>query len=372
MNLKIIISGGGTGGHIYPAIAIANAIKEINNEIEILFVGAEGRMEMEKVPEAGYEIIGLPISGIQRRLTLENLSFPIKLIKSLWKASTVISDFKPNAVVGVGGYASGPIMWRAQSRKIPTIIQEQNGYAGLTNKILGGRASKICVAYPDMGYYFPKDLIEFTGNPVRQDITDLSDKKEEGFKQWGFSSDRKVAFIFGGSLGALTLNESMANGVQKLLDQNIQVIWQTGKYYFEKYNQLFGNRKNEGLHVVPFVKDMANVYAISDVVVARAGALSISELCLAGLPTILVPSPNVAEDHQTKNANALVYVDAAILVKDVEARDVLIDEVLALANDDKKREELSTQILKLAKPNAAKDIAQNIITAAEAHYKRMN
>lgn len=370
MKTKVIISGGGTGGHIYPAIAIANAIKAKNSDVEILFVGAEGRMEMEKVPEANYNIIGLPIAGIQRKLTLQNLSFPFKLIKSLWKASTIIRDFKPNVIVGVGGYASGPIMWRGQSSKIPTVIQEQNGYAGLTNKILGGRAEKICVAYPGMEYYFPKDVISFTGNPVRQDIIDLENKKEEGYKEWGFSSDKKVAFIFGGSLGALTLNESMANGVQKLLDQGIQVIWQTGKYYYEKYHSEFGDK--EGLHVVSFIKNMANVYAIADVVVARAGALSISELCLAGLPSILVPSPNVAEDHQTKNATALVNENAAILVKDVEAREQLIDKMLELLNDDEQLKSLSTEIKRLGKPNAADDIATAILEIAEKHYKKMN
>ncbi|WP_044205387.1 undecaprenyldiphospho-muramoylpentapeptide beta-N-acetylglucosaminyltransferase [Flammeovirga sp. OC4] len=370
MKLKVIISGGGTGGHIYPAIAIANAIKEQRPETEILFVGAEGRMEMEKVPESGYEIVGLPIAGIQRRLTLENLSFPFKLIKSLWKASSIISDYKPNVIVGVGGYASGPIMWRGQSSKIPTVIQEQNGYAGLTNKILGGRAEKICVAYPGMEYYFPQKVISFTGNPVRQDIIELESKKEEGYKEWGFDPTKKVAFVFGGSLGALTLNESMAKGVQRLLDEGIQVIWQTGKYYYEKYHAEFGDK--EGLHVVSFIKNMANVYAISDIVVARAGALSISELCLAGKPSILVPSPNVAEDHQTKNATALVKEDAAILVKDTEAREQLIDEMLALMQNEEKLQSLSKAILQLGKPNAANDIANAVLESAEHHYKRMN
>ncbi|NME68563.1 undecaprenyldiphospho-muramoylpentapeptide beta-N-acetylglucosaminyltransferase [Flammeovirga aprica] len=370
MKLKVIISGGGTGGHIYPAIAIANAIKEQRPETDILFVGAEGRMEMEKVPESGYEIIGLPIAGIQRKLTLKNLSFPFKLINSLWKASNIIHDFKPNVVVGVGGYASGPIMWRGQSSKIPTVIQEQNGYAGLTNKILGGRAEKICVAYPGMEYYFPKDVISFTGNPVRQDIVELESKKEEGYKEWNFDPNKKVAFVFGGSLGALTLNESMAKGVQKLLDEGIQVIWQTGKYYYEKYHSEFG--KKEDLHLVSFIKNMANVYAISDIVVARAGALSISELCLAGKPSILVPSPNVAEDHQTKNATALVNENAAVLVKDTEAREKLVDEMLSLMKDEEKLQSLSTAIHGLGKPNAANDIANTVIEAAERHYKRMN
>ncbi|KXX69972.1 undecaprenyldiphospho-muramoylpentapeptide beta-N-acetylglucosaminyltransferase [Flammeovirga sp. SJP92] len=370
MKLKIIISGGGTGGHIYPAIAIANAIKEQRPDTEILFVGAEGRMEMEKVPESGYEIMGLPIAGIQRKLTLKNLSFPFKLMKSLWKASSIITDFKPNVVVGVGGYASGPIMWKGQSRKIPTVIQEQNGYAGLTNKILGGKAEKICVAYPGMEHYFPKNVISFTGNPVRQDIIELESKKEEGYKEWNFDPNKKVAFVFGGSLGALTLNDSMANGVQKLLDEGIQVIWQTGKYYYEKYYSQFGDK--EGLHVVSFIKNMANVYAISDIVVARAGALSISELCLAGKPCILVPSPNVAEDHQTKNATALVNENAAVLVKDIEAREKLVDEVLELIKDEVRLQSLSTAIHKLGKPNAANDIANTVIEAAERHYQRMN
>ncbi|ANQ47414.1 undecaprenyldiphospho-muramoylpentapeptide beta-N-acetylglucosaminyltransferase [Flammeovirga sp. MY04] len=372
MKLKVIISGGGTGGHIYPAIAIANALKASNSDVDILFVGAEGRMEMDKVPEAGYEIVGLPISGIQRRLTLENLKFPFKLIKSLWKAGELISSFKPNVVIGVGGYASGPIMWIAQNRKIPTVIQEQNGYAGLTNKILGGKAEKICVAYPNMEYYFPKRVIEFTGNPVRQDIVDLSSQKEEGYKQWDFSSDKPVLFVFGGSLGALTLNESMANGVDKLLEAGVQIIWQTGKYYHERYHQKFGGREKEGLHVVAFIKEMEKVYAISNVVVGRSGALSISELCLAGLPTILVPSPNVAEDHQTKNAMALVNEGAAILVKDVDARAQLVDEVLTLINDKEKQASLSQSILKLGKPNAANDIAAQVINVAERHYKKFN
>ncbi|OHX68054.1 undecaprenyldiphospho-muramoylpentapeptide beta-N-acetylglucosaminyltransferase [Flammeovirga pacifica] len=372
MKLKVIISGGGTGGHIYPAIAIANALKASDKNIDILFVGAEGRMEMDKVPEAGYEIVGLPISGIQRRLTLENLKFPIKLIKSLWKAGDIISEFKPNVVIGVGGYASGPIMWRAQNRRIPTVIQEQNGYAGLTNKILGGKAEKICVAYPNMEYYFPKNSIEFTGNPVRQDIIDLSSKKDEGYQQWGFNPDKPVLFVFGGSLGALTLNESMANGIDKLLESGIQIIWQTGKYYFDKYHSQFGGREKEGLHVVAFIKEMEKVYAISNVVVGRSGALSISELCLAGLPTILVPSPNVAEDHQTKNAMALVNEKAAVLVKDVDARTILIDEILSLINNKEKQTSLSESILNLGKPNAANDIAQKVIEVAEKHYKKNN
>ncbi|PWJ42069.1 undecaprenyldiphospho-muramoylpentapeptide beta-N-acetylglucosaminyltransferase [Sediminitomix flava] len=357
---KLIISGGGTGGHVYPAIAIADAFKARFPDSEILFVGAEGKMEMEKVPEAGYPIEGLKISGLQRKLTVDNLSFPFKVISSLFKAKKIISKFKPDAVVGVGGYASAPIMEMAVRNKIPTVIQEQNGYAGLVNKIVANRASKICVAYPKMEKYFPADKLVMTGNPVRKDIIELAHLKEEAYTHFELSPEKKTVFVFGGSLGALTLNESMFNGFQRLLDEGYQLIWQTGKYYYEKYKDLLPNELPEGLKLLPFIRRMDLAYACSDLVISRAGALSISELCLAKLPTLLVPSPNVAEDHQTKNAMNLVNEGAAVMVKDIDAREKLIDEALVVLGDEKWQNSLKESMGELAKPEAANEIVDEI------------
>ncbi|GAA4822782.1 undecaprenyldiphospho-muramoylpentapeptide beta-N-acetylglucosaminyltransferase [Algivirga pacifica] len=361
MGKRIIISGGGTGGHVYPAIAIADALKQADATTEILFVGAEGKMEMDKVPEAGYPIEGLWISGIQRRLTMDNLMFPFKLISSIWKAFSIIRQFKPDAVVGVGGYASGPIMYAANQAGIPTLIQEQNGYAGLTNKLLASKASAICVAYPDMQKYFPEDRIHFTGNPVRKDITELEKLREEAFDHFGLSSSRKTVLVIGGSLGALTVNESIAKNVDTLLEKGYQLIWQTGKYYSDRFQQEFAHREPEGLKVMPFIRRMDYAYACADVVVSRAGALSISELCLTGKPSILIPSPNVAEDHQTKNALALEKEEAAVMVKDTAAREQLGEVLMRLLEDEQQQKQLQQAILKLAKPKAAQEIAEVII-----------
>ncbi|KOF01506.1 UDP-diphospho-muramoylpentapeptide beta-N-acetylglucosaminyltransferase [Roseivirga seohaensis subsp. aquiponti] len=356
-----MISGGGTGGHIYPAIAIANAFKARFDDAEILFVGAEGKMEMQKVPEAGYKIIGLWISGLQRRLTFDNLLFPVKLVNSLSKSAGIIRRFRPHAVVGVGGYASGPLLRVASRKGIPAVIQEQNSYAGLTNKLLAKKVQKICVAYPNMEQFFPANKIAFTGNPVRKDIVDLAGKKEAALKHFGLS-DAPVLMILGGSLGARTLNDSMVLGLEKLKAEGVQVIWQCGKFYHAEMKQkLEASGDANGILLFEFLKEMDLAYAAADVVISRAGALSVSELSIAAKPTIFVPSPNVAEDHQTKNAKALVDNDAAILVKDVEARERLIDEAIALIRDQEKQERLSEKIKALAKPNAAEEIVDEIL-----------
>ncbi len=363
--LKIIISGGGTGGHVYPAIAIADAIKKIRPDSQIQFVGAIGKMEMEKVPEAGYPIIGLWISGFQRKFTLNNLLFPVKLAHSMWKASQIVKEFAPHVVVGVGGYASAPVMKAAHAKNIPTIIQEQNGYAGVTNKLLAAKADKICIAYPDMERYFPKDKLVFTGNPVRKDITNLTGLIKEALPYFGLNISKKTLLVLGGSLGARTINESIAAGINELLAADIQVIWQTGKFYYEEFSAPYKIGKPEGLHIAPFISRMDYAYAVADVVVSRAGALSISELCITGKPVVLVPSPNVAEDHQTKNAMALVNKEAALMVKDNEARQILIPTISALIRDTTRQKVLQKNILELAKPQAALEIAQEIIAIAE-------
>ena len=359
---RIMISGGGTGGHIYPAIAIANTLKSLHPNSEFLFIGARGKMEMEKVPEAGFEIVGLWISGIQRRLTLDNLSFPLKLISSIWKSFRLLKKFKPHAVVGVGGYASGPMLYAASKKGIPTLIQEQNGFAGLTNKWLAGSVDKVCVAYDNMDKFFPADKIIMTGNPVRNDIADSKEKRLEGLSHFGFRSDKKALLIIGGSLGARTINESIVSGIEKLLEKDYQVLWQTGKFYIDEMTEKVAHIDSANLRVMPFIKEMERAYAAADVVISRAGALSISELCLVGKPVIFVPSPNVSEDHQTKNAQALVEKDAAILIKDSEARSELIDHTIELMESEEIRKKLGTNLLALAKPNAAKDIANEILS----------
>ena len=359
---RIIISGGGTGGHIYPAIAIANAIKQQQPGAEILFVGAEGKMEMQKVPQAGYQIIGLPIAGIQRKLTLKNLAFPFKLIKSLLRARQIVRDFKPDVAVGVGGYASGPLLYAAGSRNIPTLIQEQNSYAGLTNKLLAKRAKSICVAYPDMEQFFPKEKIRMTGNPVRQDIAQLQQKRQEALSFFNLSPDRPVVLVIGGSLGARTLNDSIKAHLKELAGAPVQLIWQTGKFYFESCKIAFDAVKPRNVWVNDFITRMDLAYAAADVVISRAGALSISELCLAGKPAILVPSPNVAEDHQTKNALALVHAHAALLVRDADAREKLVPTLMHLINEERVKQELSLNILHLGKPDAARQIAEEVLS----------
>lgn len=357
---RLIISGGGTGGHIFPALAIANEFRERHPNAEILFVGAQGKMEMTKIPEAGYKIIGLWISGIQRKLTLSNLSFPFKLISSYIKAGSIVKEFKPDAVIGTGGYASGPIMLAATRNKIPSLIQEQNSYAGLTNKQLGDKVTRVCVAYAGMDSYFPSSKIVFTGNPVRKDINQIEEKRERALSHFALSSNERTLLIIGGSLGARTINESILAGVDKLIDARVQVIWQTGKIYFEDIKRQLENKDLRRIRVFDFLKQMDLAYAAADVVIARAGALSISELCLAKKPSILVPSPNVAEDHQTKNAMALVSENAAALVKDVQAKEILVSEALKLVYDEGRCERLSSQIAKLAKPNATSEIVDEI------------
>jgi UDP-N-acetylglucosamine--N-acetylmuramyl-(pentapeptide) pyrophosphoryl-undecaprenol N-acetylglucosamine transferase len=357
---RIIISGGGTGGHIFPAIAIANALKEIHSDIEILFVGAEGKMEMEKVPQSGYKIIGLPVAGFQRKFTLKNFLFPFKLIKSLWKANNIVKEFKPDVAVGVGGYASGPILHAAGMKGVSTLIQEQNSFAGVTNRILSMNAKTICVAYSGMEKFFPPGKIVYTGNPVRKDILEYRSKKQEGLSFFGLK-DIHTIFIMGGSLGARTINKSVIANIDMLLETGVQVIWQTGKFYFKECKELIEQKNTDKIKVLEFIKDMNLAYAVADIVISRAGALSISELCLVQKPVILVPSPNVAEDHQTKNAMALVDLDAAQMIKDEQAERVLIPAALKLLQNKEKQKIYCDNIAKLGKPDAAKDIAEQVI-----------
>jgi UDP-N-acetylglucosamine--N-acetylmuramyl-(pentapeptide) pyrophosphoryl-undecaprenol N-acetylglucosamine transferase len=353
--LRIIISGGGTGGHIFPAVSIANELKKINPENEILFVGALGRMEMEKVPAAGYKIIGLQISGIQRKFSLSNFLIPFKVLSSVMKAKKIIREFKPHVAVGVGGYASAPLLYAATGMKIPSLIQEQNSYAGITNKILSKRVQRICVAYDGMEKYFPADKITHTGNPIRQDIADLEYKKEEALQYFNLSSDKKILLVIGGSLGARTINESMQAGIEKLIANNVQLIWQTGKSF-----SAAENIKREGIKSHAFITRMDLAYAIADVVISRAGASSVSELAVVAKPCILVPSPNVAEDHQTKNAMALVNKNAAILIRDNEAKEKLVDAAIELFRDEAKQKDLKENISKLAIKNSAERIVNEI------------
>jgi UDP-N-acetylglucosamine--N-acetylmuramyl-(pentapeptide) pyrophosphoryl-undecaprenol N-acetylglucosamine transferase len=357
---RLIVSGGGTGGHIFPAVAIANEFRSRYPNSEILFVGAEGRMEMTRVPEAGYKIIGLWISGLQRKLTLSNLLFPIKLIVSYFKARQIVNQFKPDVVVGTGGYASGPIMMAATRKGIPTVIQEQNSFAGLANKQVADRASRICVAYEGMEKYFPAKKIVVTGNPVRKDILNIDSKRNQALTHFAFSPDVKTLLIIGGSLGARTINESILHGIEKLLEAKIQVIWQTGKGYYESYKTQLTKFDLRKIRVQDFVREMDLAYAVADVVISRSGALSVSEICIAKKPVILVPSPNVAEDHQTKNAKALSEKDAAILIPDKDAASILVDAALKLIFDGTRTAKLSENIAKLAKPGATSDIVNEI------------
>jgi UDP-N-acetylglucosamine--N-acetylmuramyl-(pentapeptide) pyrophosphoryl-undecaprenol N-acetylglucosamine transferase len=357
---RLIISGGGTGGHVFPALAIAQAFRQRHPDAHILFVGAKGRMEMTRVPEAGYKIVGLWISGLQRKLTLTNLLFPLKLIVSYWQAMRIVKKFKPHAVVGTGGYASGPVMLAATRTGVPALIQEQNSYAGLTNKQLASKVQRVCVAYPGMEKYFPKEIIRFTGNPVRKDILDIASKHEHALKQFAFDTGLKTLLILGGSLGARTINESLLAGFDKLLDAKVQVIWQTGKAYYEHVKAQVQNRDLRKIRIHDFLQQMDLAYAACDVVISRAGALAISEICIARRPAILVPSPNVAEDHQTKNALALASKQAAVVVRDDEARDVLVDEALKLLFDDHRCRELAANIAPFGKPNATEEIVDEL------------
>lgn len=359
--MRVIISGGGTGGHIYPAIAIANELKAVDPTTEILFVGAEGKMEMEKVPRAGYTIVGLPVVGIKRELSLDNLGFPLKLGRSLLRARTIVRDFRPDAAVGVGGYASGPLLLAASLAGIPTLIQEQNSYAGLTNKVLARWAKRICVAYPGMDAFFPADRIKITGNPVRSDIQFADEQVDAGHHLFGIEANRPTLLIIGGSQGARTINESIEAGLARFVEAGIQVIWQTGTGFIDRAVAAVAALGSPLIKPYDFIYDMDKAYAVADAVVSRAGALSVSELCLVGRPAILVPFPAAAEDHQTKNAMSLVDHKAALLVKDQAARTELVTAALALLSNPVQRQELSTQIKTFAKPNAARDIASEVI-----------
>ena len=358
---KIIISGGGTGGHIYPAIAIANALRVIDPNIDILFVGATGKMEMEKVPKAGYKIVGLPITGFQRTWSVANLAFPFRLVQSLLQARSIIKDFAPDAAVGVGGYASGPLLFAASWVGLPTLIQEQNSHAGITNKLLAKYASKICVAYPNMEKFFAKEKIILTGNPVRNDIVDIKDKRCAAVKHFGFVENKKTLLIIGGSLGAKSINESMEAGLKTFLDADYQVLWQTGKPYAEKAKKAVAAFNTTQIKTQDFIYEMDLAYAAADVVVSRAGALAVSELCLVGKPAILVPYPFAAEDHQTQNAMSLVNQNAALFVKDNAAAQELVQMAMRLLEDSDKQHQLSNNIKKLSKPEAARQIAEEVL-----------
>lgn len=363
--LRIIISGGGTGGHIFPAVSIANAIKAKHPDAKILFVGALGRMEMQRVPAAGYEIKGLPICGFDRKHLLKNIAVLFRIWKSERMAKKIIRDFQPMAAVGVGGYASGPTLNMCAAEGIPCLIQEQNSYAGVTNKLLAKKADKICVAYEGMERFFPADKIIMTGNPVRQNVLDTTITKEDARKQFGLDPEKKTILLVGGSLGARTINESMRQHLDRVKAANVQFIWQTGKYYNEEMNaavKAFGELPN--LKVLDFISDMGAAYKAADLVISRAGASSISEFCLIGKPVILVPSPNVAEDHQTKNAMALVNKDAAVYVKDADAADKLLDQALQIVVDDQKLASLSENIKKLGLKNSADVIADEVVKLA--------
>ena len=358
---RFIISGGGTGGHIFPAISIANALKQKLPDSEFLFVGAIGRMEMERVPAAGYAIVGLPIMGLNRKKLFSNIKVIWNLLRSLILARKIIKDFKPDAAIGVGGYASAPTLRAASALGVPTVLQEQNSYAGVTNKLLAKNAGRICVAYEDMERFFPEDKIILTGNPVRQDLFSVDPKSMEAYNFFQLSPNKKTILVVGGSLGARTINQSIIAGLEQLSKTDVQVIWQTGKFYIDDALKAAEQFKSPNLIVTDFVSRMDYAYSIADLVISRAGASSISELCLLAKPVILVPSPNVSEDHQTQNALALVNKDAAILIKDSEAKIQLVKESLRLINDTKKLTILSENILKLAEKNSADRIADEII-----------
>jgi UDP-N-acetylglucosamine--N-acetylmuramyl-(pentapeptide) pyrophosphoryl-undecaprenol N-acetylglucosamine transferase len=358
---RVIISGGGTGGHVFPAIAIADAIKAAAPDTEILFVGANGKIEMEKVPKAGYKIEGLNITGFQRKLTLRNLSFPFKLAASMLKAVMIVRKFRPDVAVGVGGYASGPVLKIANTFGIPTVLQEQNSFAGVTNRILASKANAVCVAYDGLERFFPKDKIIFTGNPVRKDILDKKINAEQAKQSLGLNQNKKTVLIFGGSLGARTINEAVLANADALLGmKDVNIIWQVGKIYFEEYkNCRLSGQKD--INIIPFIEDMDMAYSAADIVVCRAGALTISELAILGKAAILIPSPNVAEDHQTVNAMSLVNKGAAVLIRDVEAKEKLVTEIESLLSDEVRKSGLESNIKYFARPEAAKQIAAEIL-----------
>lgn len=363
--LRVIISGGGTGGHIFPAVSIANAVKALRPEAKILFVGALGRMEMQRVPAAGYEIKGLPIQGFDRKNLLRNVKVLFLIWKSQRMAKKIIKDFKPQVAVGVGGYASGPTLNKAAAMGIPCLIQEQNSYAGVTNKLLAKKAQKICVAYEGMERFFPAEKILLTGNPVRQALLETKLSREDAIRSLGFDPEKKTILLVGGSLGARTINESVMQHLDMVKASDVQFIWQTGKYYYSSITEQLKRQEIPNLKVMDFITDMGAAYRAADLVISRAGASSISEFCLIGKPVILVPSPNVAEDHQTKNALALANRDAAIYVKDAEAPATLLELAIKTVDDEQKLQSLSENVLKLALPDSANIIAQEVIKLAE-------
>ena len=359
---KFILSGGGTGGHIYPAIAIANELKLRFPDAEILFVGANDKMEMQKVPQSGYKIIGLWIAGLQRKLTLQNAMFPIKLLSSLFKSRKIIKNFKPDVVIGTGGFASGPLLQMANMFNIPTVIQEQNSYPGITNKLLSKKANKICVAYENLERFFPTDKIILTGNPVRQDLLEIVSKRNEALEYFKLDKTKKTLLILGGSLGARRINQLIAKEIDFITNQSVQVIWQCGKLYFDEYSKSPSLRGvGEDIQVTAFIDRMDLVYAASDFVISRAGASSVSELCLVGKPVIFIPSPNVAEDHQTKNADAIVSKNGALILKESELDEKFESVFSNLLSDNDLQNRLSKNIKLLALPNATKQIVDEIV-----------
>ena len=363
--LRVIISGGGTGGHIFPAVSIANAVKDLRPDAKILFVGALGRMEMQRVPAAGYDIKGLPIQGFDRKNLLKNVKVLYKIWKSQRMARQIIKEFRPQVAVGVGGYASGPTLNMAAAQGIPCLLQEQNSYAGVTNKLLAKKAAKICVAYEGMERFFPAEKIMLTGNPVRQQLLESTVTREAAVRSFGLDPEKKTILLVGGSLGARTINESVLQHLDLIKNGDVQFIWQTGKFYSAEIAERLKGHEMPQLKVLDFISDMGAAYKAADLVISRAGASSVSEFCLLGKPVILVPSPNVAEDHQTKNALALVHRDAALYVKDAEAKEQLLPLAIATVHDDAKLESLSKNVLKLALPDSARIIAQEVIKLAE-------
>ena len=354
---KFILSGGGTGGHIYPAIAIADELKKRYPYAEFLFVGANDRMEMQRVPQAGYSIKGLQIAGIQRKLSLKNLLLPFKLLKSLYQARQIIQKFQPDAVIGTGGYASAPTLKAAQWLKVPYFIQEQNSFAGITNKWVSKKANKIFVAYQNMEKFFPKAKIQITGNPIREGLTTIQDKNKNAFESFSLDENKFTLLVLGGSLGAKSINQLISSNLSFFQENEVQILWQCGKFYYDEYKE----KQTEMVQVRPFIENMNDAYAVADVIISRAGASSVSELCVVGKPVIFVPSPNVAEDHQTKNAQAIADEKAAILIKETELKDNFQKIFLEIFNDKQKRKILSENIKALAKPNATKQIVDEII-----------
>jgi UDP-N-acetylglucosamine--N-acetylmuramyl-(pentapeptide) pyrophosphoryl-undecaprenol N-acetylglucosamine transferase len=355
---NFILSGGGTGGHIYPAVAIANELKSRFPESNFLFVGAQDKMEMQKVPQAGYKIEGLWIAGLQRKLTLQNLLFPIKLLSSLWKSRKIIKQFKPNVVIGTGGFASGPLLQMANMMGIPTVIQEQNSYPGITNKLLSKKANTICVAYENLERFFPKEKMILTGNPVRQDLIAIDGKRNEAIEYFNLDSNKKTLLVLGGSLGARRVNQLIEKELKKILSQDVQIIWQCGKLYFDEYKK----HQENNVKVLAFIERMDLVYAAADIIISRAGASSVSELCIVGKPVIFIPSPNVAEDHQTKNAKSIVDKKGAILLKETELDSEFSLVFEALLKDKGKQAQLSENIKQLALPNATQQIVDEIVS----------